>query len=81
MDSEFGDLGLLSEKVEALKWYRQAAKGGDAGAQRRLAHAQIDGELNLAIDKEEALKWYRHAAEGGDDVAQRMLGWAYEHGE
>ena len=52
--------GLFDQTIddeEALKWYRQAAEGGDDYEQTRLADAHIDGELTLAIDDEEALKW------------------------
>jgi TPR repeat protein len=38
--------------------YINAAEGGHARAQWRLAVAYEKGELNLAIDDDEALKWY-----------------------
>ena len=44
---------------EALKWYRQAAEGGDDDAQTQLADAYNEGELTLAIDLQAALTWYQ----------------------
>ena len=66
--------------MEALKWYRQAAEGGDGYAQWRLGVAYEDGALGLLTDEDEALKWYREAAKSGNGYAQIELAEAYENG-
>ena len=57
--------------------YINAAEGGHARAQWRLAIAYEDGELDLAIDLVVALMWFKKAAEGGDEDAQWRLAIAY----
>ena len=65
---ERGELGLVTDEEEALKWYRKAAEDGERAeehiAQRRLGFAYENGELGLLTDEEEAQKWHRKAAEG-----------------
>jgi TPR repeat protein len=83
---ERGELGLVTDEEEALKWHRKAAEDDEQQkeahiAQWRLGFAYERGELGLVTDEEEALKWHRKAAEGGLAEAQRRLGWAYERGE
>ena len=58
---------------EALKWYRQAAEGGDNYAQRRLGctyEEDEEGALDLKTDFDMALMWFKKAADGGDNYAQ-----------
>ena len=63
-------MGLLTDEVKALKWYRQAPEGGEACAQRRLGFAYENGEFRLVTNKEEAMKWFQKAMEGGDEASQ-----------
>lgn len=66
--------------VEAVRWYRKAAKQGDINAQHNLAVMYDDGD-GVRQDKVEAIGWYRKAAEQGDADAQNRLGIMYENGE
>jgi TPR repeat protein len=56
------------DKVEAVKWYRLAAKQGCANAQCNLGGSYSLGE-GVSIDKVEAVKWYKLAAAQGDSHA------------
>ena len=58
---------------KAVKWYRQAAKQGNAAAQFNLGLMYRKGEGVTRNDKE-AVKWYREAAEQGDADAQFEIG-------
>ncbi|MFO1295471.1 MAG: tetratricopeptide repeat protein [Rubrivivax sp.] len=49
-------------------WYREAANGGDIGAQYLLAAMYERGD-GVAQDLRLALHWYRQAARGGDEAA------------
>ena len=49
----------MTDKEEALKWYRKAAEGGDAEALFRIGWAYEFGQLGLVIDMEKAQKWYQ----------------------
>ena len=62
--------------VEGVKWYRNAAERGHAGASCSLALALRDGH-GVAIDLVESFKWQKVAAEGGDAEAQWHLSKAY----
>ena len=70
-------MGLLTDEDEALKWYREAAKGGNGYAQRRLGVAYEKGEFGVEIDLAAARAFYQ-AAESADHKAQWRLGMAYE---
>ena len=65
--------GVVQDYKEALKWYRKAAKQGDASAQYALGLMYGVGQ-GVAQDYKEALKWYRLAAEQGNaDAKQKLL--------
>jgi len=55
-------LGLATSRDLALMYFREAAEGGDAEAQRRLGAAQHHGKFCPESSAEEALKWYQKAA-------------------
>ena len=58
----------ISRPADAMRWYREAAKGGDVGAQYLLAsmYEQGDGaERDLRL----ARYWYDIAARNGDPAA------------
>ena len=76
---EYGH-GIEKNSVEAVKWYKLAAKQGHATAQHNLGYAFDCGE---GVDKnpEEAEKWYRFAAEQGHVIAQNNLAVLYDQGE
>ncbi|MGI9439961.1 MAG: tetratricopeptide repeat protein [Parvibaculales bacterium] len=65
---------------EAVKWYRQAAERGDAGAQNNLGVMYNNGEGVIKNDKT-AVKWFRQAAVQGNALAQFNLGLMYARGE
>ena len=46
----------------ALMYFREAAEGGDAEAQRRLGVAHHYGELGLNSNAEEARKWFQRSS-------------------
>ena len=54
--------GVLTNEVEAMKWYRIAAGQDDAWAQRALGHAYEYG-LGVPQDLAQAVEWYQKAAE------------------
>ena len=72
-DYDFGLLGVSTNIVEAVKWYRKTAEQGIAEAQFNLGVCYAKGK---GVDKDgvEAVKWYRLAAEQGDERAQLNLG-------
>ena len=53
-------LGVTRNYEEAIKWYREAAKRGNARAKNNLGYIYQDMH-----NYEEAIKWYREAAEQG----------------
>ena len=68
-----------SNYTEAVKFFRQAAEQGHAGAQNNLGHCYYKGygvPQNYTI----AVEWYRKAAEQGDAMAQNNLGYCYANG-
>ncbi|MGA2659945.1 MAG: tetratricopeptide repeat-containing serine protease family protein [Verrucomicrobiota bacterium] len=76
----YGHLGLVTNYVEAVKWFRKAAEQGDAGAQGSLGLAYELGE-GVAQDYAKAAKWNRRAAEQGDAWAQQCLGALFANGQ
>src|SRR5205823_783550 len=69
-----GQLGMATDHVEAVKWFRKAAEHDDAAAQCSLGRCYANG-LGLAKDEVEALKWYRRASEQNDVRGQNALAW------
>ena len=82
--------GVAQNLVEAIKWYRKAAKRGHVDAQCNL------GRMYKKVDRVteyvslhsfhnhgnfvEAISWFRKAAEQGHPGAHVELGWMYEFG-
>lgn len=81
-----GVLDLSSEQLDALLiasttnenakkvvTLYQAAKSGDASAQRILGNALLSGGLGLKKDEPRAARWLRSAADSGDSIAVKLL--------
>ncbi len=62
-----------------MNWWRRAAEGGLAAAQKNLGDAYYNG-WGVGKDDSEAVNWWRRAAEGGLAAAQNDLGNAYGYG-
>jgi tetratricopeptide (TPR) repeat protein len=80
---ELYQLGLSYYEKEdyeqAVKYFKQAAELGHAGAQCNLGVCYSYGR-GVAQDDKEAVKWYRKAAEQGHDAALYNMGICYEIG-
>ena len=63
--------GAAQDYAQAAEWYREAAKGGDVGAQYILASMYKEG-LGVSRDLRIALYWYTRAAQQGDLAAAGM---------
>ena len=55
-----------------MKWFRESAEQGNAGAQFSLGVCYEYG-AGVSKDLEEAVKWYRKSAEQGDEDAKKAL--------
>jgi uncharacterized protein len=64
--------GRPRDAEAAARWYREAAKGGDVGAQYLLASMYESGE-GLPRDLRLARYWYGVAAQNGDEAAPGKL--------
>ena len=64
--------GVLQDRGRAVRWYRKAAKQGNAAAQTNLGNCYYTGQ-GVPEDQGEAVKWYHKAAEQGDTDAQESL--------
>lgn len=77
-------MGVLCSAVgrpdEAVRWWRQAAEGGDVEAQFNLAQAFAAGR-GAPADARAAFEWFLRAAESGLVPAQARLGVLYATGE
>ena len=62
MAYEKGELGLVTDEEEALKWYKMAAEVGNGYAQRRLGVAYTNRKLGVEIDLEAARTYFQEAA-------------------
>ena len=63
----------------AVKWWREAAEQGHAGAQKDLGDMYDEGR-GVAQDYKMAMKWYNQAAEQGHAWAQHDLSMKYYTG-
>ena len=73
-------LGVDKNKVEAIRWFQQAAEQGFAEAQFTLGVISFKGD-GVPQDKAAAVKWYRLAADQGNTRAQFNLGILYGTGD
>ncbi|MDO9236242.1 MAG: tetratricopeptide repeat protein [Aquabacterium sp.] len=80
-------IGVKQDHALSIKWFRQAAKQGEADAQfnlGRLYAGEVDGAYKKAraapANDAEALKWYLSSAEQGHTQAQVKLGTLYAKG-
>jgi hypothetical protein len=74
-------LGVPTNAVEAVNWYRTAAEQGYAEAEFKLGTLLHSGGDGLARDEAGAVSWYRKAADQGFAGAEFALGICYGHGE
>ena len=60
----YGLGGVKEDKIEAFKWNKKAADGGNRVAMYNLGQDYANG-YGVEEDKIEAFKWYRKAADAG----------------
>jgi TPR repeat protein len=76
-----GDNAMGGERyAEAMRWYREAADGGNAAAETEIGHLYQHG-LGLPADYSEAMRWYLKAASQGNATAEDLIGDLYEEGD
>lgn len=73
-------LGVPTNDVEAVKWYRKAAQHGQNNAQEKLGAFYLQGKI-VSKNYAEAAQWYLKAAKQGNFLAQLSLGDLYMKGE
>jgi hypothetical protein len=75
-----GGNGIAQNSALAARWFMEAAKNGQAGAQFRYAESLAGGD---GVEKSmvAAVTWYRQAAEQGESAAMFRLGEIYAGGE
>jgi hypothetical protein len=71
--------GVAKDEAEAAKWFRSAAKQGNAYAACALGFLCLNG-LGVPQDEKQAVTLFRIAATKGDRLALMNLGAAYESG-
>jgi len=71
---------VQQDYVEAVKWYRKAAKQGHKESQGFLGYFYDQG-LGMPMNIIEAIKWYRKAANQGDAISQHHLCFFYFRGQ
>lgn len=71
--------GVLRDYLEALGWFKKAARQNNPYAQYNAGYMYEKGE-GTPQDHGEAAKYYRQAAERGNQLAQYTLGYLYEKG-
>lgn len=71
--------GIDRDIVQAAKWYKSAADGGNVRAMRKIADCYY---FNKEVENiAEAVKYYRKAAKAGEAKAMYNLGVFYEQGK
>lgn len=74
------DVGIPTDYMAAVEWYRKSAERGNAQGQSALAGMYALGRA-APRDYGEALRLYRKAAAQGDGRAEHSLGYMYEAGQ
>lgn len=72
-------LGTARSIADALRWYREAARNGNADANYALGQFYESGE-GVAPNQGEAMTYYEAAAESGHPMAQYRLGLGFASG-
>jgi TPR repeat protein len=72
--------GVLRDYLEALGWFKKAARQDHPYAQYNVGYMYEKGE-GTPQDYGEAAKYYRQAAQRGNRLAQYTLGYLYEKGQ
>ncbi len=72
--------GVKQNYKKALKWYKKAAKQGDAYAQNNLAEIYLIGKKGVNKNYKAAAYWYRRAAKQGHNTANNRLKMMYRDG-
>jgi TPR repeat protein len=72
-------LAITEDHVQAIYWYRKAAKKGEATAMTNLGWYYYNGK-GVTKDFTQAVYWYRKASEKGEPRGMNNLGVCYENG-
>ena len=72
--------GVAENAYEAVKWFRKAAKQGDANAQNMLGMCYLNGN-GVAEDENKAFSWCMKAARQELPVAMYNIGSFFEDGQ
>lgn len=78
-EAYFHGSGTPTNRAEAVRWYRLAAKAGEPTAQTSLGLCLLRG-WGCEKSPVEAVSWYFAAAEKGDLTAMNDLAFCYLHG-
>ncbi|MFZ6774880.1 tetratricopeptide repeat protein [Undibacterium sp. SXout7W] len=70
-----------AQRIQAVHWLTQAAKGGDAEARFELAEVYYKARLGVQKDAASAWQWYEAAALQGHSKASFMLARMSKYGE
>jgi uncharacterized protein len=73
--------GVEQSDKDAIKWYSEAVKGGNAAAQRSLAELYKSGRAEGLMKDADMVSLYKSAAMKGDADAQYNIGAMYEKGK
>ena len=63
-----------TDLVDAVSWFRRAARQGLPFAQWNLARCLFHG-IGCVVDTDEAIRWYKRSSEGGCGQAAKDLGY------
>lgn len=77
----FSYLGDDERDIEALKWFRKAAEGGESSSQNILGLTYLRGAWGVKSDVAAAITWFERAVKQGDLHAMINLGEIYYRGE